>query len=123
MKRSARQRFVQAWVAKHDCFWCGKLFTYRGHHAPTVEHFIPRSRGGRNWQANLVVAHYGCNMRRTNRIPNEDEMRAFVKIKGKIGLHNLRIFAEEIERSLVDSGVERASLGRTPTASTAVAES
>lgn len=35
--------------------------------SPTVEHVIPRSRGGTDQISNLRVAHHTCNVRKGNR--------------------------------------------------------
>lgn len=40
--------------------------------APTVDHVVPRSRGGRTEPSNLRLAHRRCNGRRGNRLPELD---------------------------------------------------
>ncbi len=102
MKTVTRKRLVEEWARERDCFWCDRPFAYRGKHAPTLEHFIPRSRGGTDAQGNAVVAHRSCNHRRGNRLPTEAEMRRFVQFKGSAGIQVLRVFAESIERTLAD---------------------
>ncbi|GAC1329476.1 MAG: hypothetical protein NVSMB13_17110 [Mycobacteriales bacterium] len=47
--------------------------------APSVDHVVPRARGGSNEPANLRLAHRGCNGRRGSRLPELDwpvELRA-----------------------------------------------
>ncbi len=42
--------------------------------ADTVDHVLPRSRGGRNSWKNTVAACYGCNQAKGDRIPAEAGM-------------------------------------------------
>lgn len=51
------------------CAYCGASG------ASTVDHVIPRSRGGRTSWANLVAACQGCNNRKRNRTPAEAGMK------------------------------------------------
>lgn len=41
----------------------------------TVDHIIPRSRGGKDQWTNTACACYQCNHRKGNRLPNEAGMR------------------------------------------------
>lgn len=41
----------------------------------TVDHIIPRSRGGRDQWTNTACACYACNHRKGNRLPNEAGMK------------------------------------------------
>jgi 5-methylcytosine-specific restriction endonuclease McrA len=47
--------------------------------ATTVDHVLPRSRGGRNTWLNTVAACEECNGRKGNRIPAEAGMRMRVE--------------------------------------------
>lgn len=38
-------------------------------HAPTIDHVVPRSRGGRSVPGNLRLAHRRCNARRGHSLP------------------------------------------------------
>lgn len=54
------------------CHWCRvKLDDHNANlpHYPTIDHFIPLSRGGTNEPSNLVVACYACNQKRGNSMP------------------------------------------------------
>ena len=42
--------------------------------SPTVEHLVPRSKGGTDDLSNLRVAHHTCNVRKGNR-PKKAEQR------------------------------------------------
>jgi HNH endonuclease len=47
-----------------SCVWCGRELWRRD---LTVEHVVPRSRGGRTTSENTVVACRSCNRRRGSR--------------------------------------------------------
>ncbi|WP_203922774.1 HNH endonuclease [Rugosimonospora africana] len=47
---------------------------YCGGHATTVDHVMPRSRGGKNSWRNTVAACGGCNQRKGDRTPAEARM-------------------------------------------------
>ncbi len=51
----------------HRCGYCGGTAT-------TVDHVLPRSRGGRNTWSNTVAACGGCNQRKGDRTPAEAGM-------------------------------------------------
>lgn len=51
----------------HRCGYCGGPAT-------TVDHVLPRSRGGRNTWLNTVAACGGCNQRKGDRTPAEARM-------------------------------------------------
>lgn len=49
------------------CFYCGVVFTEDGPDHRTVDHRVPRSRGGSDGLANLVFSCYACNQRKRDR--------------------------------------------------------
>ena len=53
---------------RHQCAYCGR-------HAVTVDHLLPRSRGGTWTWSNTVAACGPCNHRKANRTPEEAGMR------------------------------------------------
>jgi hypothetical protein len=57
-------------VLARDERMCG----YCGGHATTVDHVLPRSRGGRNTWRNTIASCYGCNQRKGDRTPAEAGM-------------------------------------------------
>jgi 5-methylcytosine-specific restriction endonuclease McrA len=57
-------------VLARDRRRCG----YCGAHATTIDHVLPRSRGGRNSWLNTVAACGGCNQRKSDRTPAEAGM-------------------------------------------------
>ncbi|YAI82775.1 MAG: HNH endonuclease [cyanobacterium endosymbiont of Rhopalodia sterrenbergii] len=54
---------------RHTCQYCN----YRGEQL-TLDHIIPRSRGGAETWENLVAACVRCNVRKGNRTPREANM-------------------------------------------------
>lgn len=52
----------------HRCGYCGGPAT-------TIDHLMPRSRGGRNSWRNTVAACGGCNQRKGDRTPEEARMQ------------------------------------------------
>jgi 5-methylcytosine-specific restriction endonuclease McrA len=56
---------------QHTCQYCG---TQPGQKHLTLDHVIPRSRGGLNVWENVVTACAACNQRKGNRTPREAGM-------------------------------------------------
>lgn len=66
-------------IAERDgwsCWLCGGALDgdgpLNGPAAPTIDHVVPRSRGGRSDLSNLRLAHRRCNGRRGNHLPELD---------------------------------------------------
>ncbi len=57
-------------VLKRDAHRCG----YCGNTASTVDHIVPRSRGGANSWKNTVACCYSCNQLKADRTPAEAGM-------------------------------------------------
>ena len=53
---------------RHTCAYCGR-------HATTIDHVLPRSRGGGSTWSNTVAACASCNHRKANRTPAEARLR------------------------------------------------
>jgi len=51
----------------HRCGYCGA-------HADSIDHVMPRSRGGTNVWENVIAACRGCNLRKRDRTPEEAGM-------------------------------------------------
>lgn len=56
---------------KNKCQYCGRPFPKPD---LTIDHVVPRSRGGRDTWENLVLACVPCNVRKGNRTPDEAKM-------------------------------------------------
>jgi 5-methylcytosine-specific restriction endonuclease McrA len=73
--RRERVRFTRRNVYArddHTCQYCGREFTTKD---LSLDHVVPRSRGGRSTWENLVVACHRCNRRKDSRTPGEAGMR------------------------------------------------
>lgn len=57
---------------QYTCQYCG---AQPGKHALTLDHVVPRARGGRTSWENIVVACGPCNQRKGNRLPPEANLR------------------------------------------------
>jgi 5-methylcytosine-specific restriction endonuclease McrA len=72
---------------RHQCQYCGS-----NKHL-TIDHIIPRSRGGKDSWENLVIACAGCNSRKSNRTPEEAGMH--LKTTPKAPVHPAVTFADK----------------------------
>lgn len=54
-----------------ECFYCGVRFAPAGPDHRTVDHRVPRSRGGTDSLRNLVFACYACNQRKRDRTEDD----------------------------------------------------
>lgn len=56
-----------------ECYLCGRRvrLTLKGGKGPSVDHLIPRSKGGTHELANSALVHKDCNSRKGNRPANE----------------------------------------------------
>ena len=57
---------------QHTCQYCGRRLPKS---ELTIDHVLPRSRGGKDTWENLVLACSACNTRKSNRTPKEAHMR------------------------------------------------
>ena len=68
---------VEEWVAilskhHHRCFYCGcKLGEGKGEKRPTLDHYMPLSRGGQHTKDNVVPACKHCNCSKYDKTPEE----------------------------------------------------
>jgi 5-methylcytosine-specific restriction endonuclease McrA len=63
-------------VHKRDGRRCG----YCGAPSSTIDHIVPRSRGGPNSWLNTVAACFGCNQRKGDKTPAEAGMVLRIKV-------------------------------------------
>lgn len=56
---------------KNTCQYCGRRISKA---ELTIDHVVPRSRGGYDCWENLVLACVACNVRKANRTPEEAQM-------------------------------------------------
>ncbi len=72
------------WRDDNQCQYCAKKFAPK---ELTLDHVIPKSRGGRNTWENLVVACKKCNQKKGAKIPQESGMHPLKKpIKPKLSV-------------------------------------
>ncbi|MCY3023520.1 MAG: HNH endonuclease [Planctomycetota bacterium] len=72
---SKEVRFSRRNIFERDnntCQYCGRK---RDRHELTLDHVIPRSRGGTSTWSNIVLACIKCNMRKGDRLPQELNMK------------------------------------------------
>lgn len=82
---------------KHQCQYCGKTPTRQD---LTIDHVMPRSRGGKDTWENLVAACVRCNVRKGNRTPEEANMPLLTKPRAPKGLPR---FGVTVPKSDLDS--------------------
>jgi 5-methylcytosine-specific restriction endonuclease McrA len=68
---------------RHTCQYCQRIFETK---KLTLDHVVPRSRGGGSTWENLVACCYPCNNRKANRTPAEAGMPLSRK-PAQIGIH------------------------------------
>lgn len=83
---------------RHQCQYCLEPFLPS---KLTLDHIIPRSRGGGNVWENLVAACFGCNNRKGDRTPDEAGM-PLARYPKPFSIHTSR-------HLLRDSGAEQES--------------
>lgn len=62
-------------IHKRDKFTCQYCGAQPGGAELTIDHILPRSRGGGTTWKNCVLACLGCNKKKDNRTPEEAKMR------------------------------------------------
>lgn len=75
---------------KHACQYCGS------NKQLTLDHVIPRSKGGKHTWDNVVIACQTCNARKGDRTPTQAKMP--LRTKPKAPLHPAVAFAEQFWR-------------------------
>ena len=75
------------------CQYCGQRFTKQD---LTIDHVMPRSRGGRDTWENLVLACIHCNLKKSNRTPDEAHMQLLHK---PVAPHWLPRFGAQIPKN------------------------
>lgn len=75
---------------KHHCQYCGNTRNL------TIDHVIPRSRGGKHAWDNVVIACIRCNAQKGDRTPIEAKMP--LRTQPKAPIHPTVAFAEQFWR-------------------------
>lgn len=84
---------------RHMCGYCGEVFEAK---ALTLDHVLPKSRGGKNTWVNCVTACKPCNHRKGNRTPEEAKMHLLYvpyvpNLFEKMILKNRKILQDQME--------------------------
>ena len=84
---------------RHICAYCGEQFTDR--HL-TIDHVLPKSRGGKNTWVNTVSACKPCNSAKADRTPEEAKMHLLYvpyapNLFEKMLLKNRTILADQMD--------------------------
>ena len=81
----------------HSCVYCGSSKNL------TLDHVIPKSRGGTNDWTNLVTSCFKCNLKKANRTPEEAKMvmRQKPYIPTLIGDVNMTKIWEDFNNSFI----------------------
>ncbi len=82
----------------YSCQYCGTNKDL------TLDHVIPRSRGGRHTWDNVVAACSKCNCRKSDRTPKEAGMQ--LRTKPKAPVHPTISFAEQFWKGVVQANLE-----------------
>ncbi len=53
----------------YECIYCGSKRDL------TLDHVVPKSKGGKNEWTNLVTSCFKCNLKKSNRTPEEAKMK------------------------------------------------
>jgi 5-methylcytosine-specific restriction endonuclease McrA len=80
---------------RFTCQYCAQTFPAS---ELTLDHVIPRSRGGESSWENLVACCYRCNNRKGNRTPEEAGMK-LIRIPRPFTLHTSRHLMRMLARS------------------------
>jgi 5-methylcytosine-specific restriction endonuclease McrA len=71
---------------RNACQYCGVVFSTA---KLTLDHVLPRSRGGRDTWENLVTCCASCNHRKADRTPDEARM-ALIRMPRAVNVHTTR---------------------------------
>jgi 5-methylcytosine-specific restriction endonuclease McrA len=80
----------------NTCQYCGRK---KSREDLTIDHVVPRSRGGKNEWVNLVLACYNCNARKQNRMPADAGMRLVRTPKKPHWVPHIGIQMSQIKRT------------------------
>ncbi|MGH2520165.1 MAG: HNH endonuclease, partial [Chloroflexota bacterium] len=80
---------------RNTCQYCGVSHPA---HTMTLDHVLPRSRGGKSAWENLVASCHACNHRKGDRLPHEAGMR-LLRDPRPFNLHTSRHLIRMMGRS------------------------
>lgn len=83
-EETMRQRFLLYVAQDGVCALCGQPMTGRPFQF-SLDHVVPRSKGGADGFGNLVLCHGECNGRKTNDDPTGCEMIWLIAVNARLG--------------------------------------
>lgn len=76
------------WIAQDGrCGICGEKV---GHLPRTIDHVMPKSRGGADRVGNAVIAHRHCNEQKDSRLPTGCELIWLMAVNNRLGVEPTR---------------------------------
>lgn len=90
-------------VQNGNCFYCGERMEPARSNDPShkgwsVDHFVPKCKGGKSLNKNTVLCHPLCNMRKGGRRPTEAEIIKFRGLQDRV--ESFRALKTKIERDV-----------------------
>lgn len=61
----------KCYLCGEQCDWSDRAENVTGMRYPSIEHVVPISRGGVHSWENVKLAHFGCNIRKSSKLPAE----------------------------------------------------
>ena len=58
----------KCYLCGEQCDWSDRTENVTGMRYPSIEHVVPVSRGGLHSWENVRLAHFGCNIKKSNRL-------------------------------------------------------
>lgn len=65
----------------YTCVYCGRWLSHKN---STIDHVMPKSRGGKNTWENLVCSCESCNLKKGDRTPEEAGMKISTDLSHKV---------------------------------------
>ncbi len=101
-------RFNRRNIYMRDGYRCQYCGIKPAHDDMTVDHVIPRSRGGKSVWENVVLACTSCNTKKGNQFPGECEMHPLAKPVRPSWMATLRIIPNGDDRTVWERFVDSA---------------
>ncbi len=61
---------IKLWSNYKNCFYCKRVLTFE---ESTIDHYIPKSKGGSNALENLRISCRECNLSKADQMPMNNE--------------------------------------------------
>ena len=81
-KDSSSTYLKKLFIAQNrKCYLCGGKMSMK---ESSIDHVIPRSKGGKNTRRNLLLTHVFCNNEKSDRLPTDEELLYCKKTHDKV---------------------------------------